>query len=654
MIDKIHHYFPEEVIEAFGWTLFHSLWQIGTIAIALVIVLVLLRKHSARIKYFLAFLALASTLIWSAGTWHSAYIHAVKKKEIREKILSNPEIITKLLKEKTIQQETAPLTRKSVNLNNIKFRAKLQQFVPIMFLLWLIGVVSFLFRMMGGMIYLMQLRSKYTTTIEKKWLEKINHCINRLQIHRKVEILQSSLAKVPMALGYFKPVLLVPASLISGLSTKEIEAVIAHELAHIKRNDFLFNIIQTIIETLFFYHPAIWIISRIIRNERENSCDDLALKITQDKISYIKALAASQTLFASKPQPAVAFASKGGLLNRVKRIQNNTYMNKNGYEGFIATSLVFISIILLSFTFDRSDPKDEDYFNRETTLQQPAPADTIKMKKKHSVKIVKSKKNKGDSLDIIVKTVNEELDEVPEEMQQLIEIAYTTDNDSLVDVIMQSFDIAMKEMDKAMYKVDINMKDFDASMEDFDLDMKDFEADMEDFDVSMQNFDSIMKDKHKIVMYHNPISSDSLLKDIEIEVIIKDAMKESKKAMKEAEKAMKKHKETIVIKQKALEEAQAALENLDIDSLIAVAKTEAEIHEKNSGYEIVIKHKEALKKLEEAEIEKIIEEAMEAAKEAENVHRKKVIIQSSGEDNPDISKESEAEMEKQLIELEIE
>lgn len=640
MIEKFYHLFPEEIIEAFGWTIFHSIWQISLIAIVLVTLLVLLNKFSARIKYILAFLALASALIWSTSTWYSSYTYALKKTEIKKAVLANPVQVAELLKEKIVNQPIANKKgQKTGTLERLKFKATLQPFIPLVFFFWVLGVLFFLFRMTGGMLYIMQLRNRHILPLGADWLTKIKGYMDYIRINKKVEVLQSSLAKVPMIIGYFKPVLLFPASLISGLGTKEIEAIIVHELAHIKRNDYLFNIIQSFIETIFFYHPAIWIISKIIRNERENSCDDLALKITQDKLSYIKALAASQNYISLKPQQAVAFASKGGLLNRVKRIQNHTHMKKKGLEGFIATSLIFISIILLSFTFERSNPKDDEYYDNETTVRQTSPGDTLPKVKKHRTKIVKSKKTDQDSLDIVVENVSEDLQDIPDEMEQLIEIAYTTNNDSLAEVIRHSIDLAMKEIDKGQYKIDISMKDYDEQMKDFDEHMKDFEMSMKEYDESMKDYDINMKDFDKAMeemdkelrIHGSTCNNDSSFSEIELQVIINNAMKE-------AEKAMQDHEQIIIIKQKALEEAQAKLEKINIDSIIMAAQKDAQIHVKEA--------------LQDIDIEKIIQDAMSSIEEQEINGQRKVIIKKTVQDEPDIEEGTKTDLEQQLKELE--
>ena len=113
----------------------------------------------------------------------------------------------------------------------------------------------------------------------------------RLGVERAVRLLASANVDVPSVVGHFKPVILLPASLISGLTPDEIEAILAHELAHIRRHDYLINLIQTTFETLLFYHPAVWWISREIRRERENCCDDLAVQACGNRVAYARTLA---------------------------------------------------------------------------------------------------------------------------------------------------------------------------------------------------------------------------------------------------------------------------------------------------------------------------------------------------------------------------
>ena len=123
-----------------------------------------------------------------------------------------------------------------------------------------------------------------------------------------VRLKSSTLINTPVVVGYIKPTILFPIALINQLSIVEIEAILAHELAHIKRHDYLLNIIQILIETIFYYHPAIWFISSKVRFERENCCDDLAIDKIGSSVSYAKTLIKLQELKLNPVKSALAFS----------------------------------------------------------------------------------------------------------------------------------------------------------------------------------------------------------------------------------------------------------------------------------------------------------------------------------------------------------
>ena len=123
-----------------------------------------------------------------------------------------------------------------------------------------------------------------------------------------------------MIIGYFKPVILLPASLLTQLSSQQVEAIIAHELAHLHRHDYWINLLQSVVEVVLFYHPAIWWMSSVVRTEREKCCDDLAVQWCTNPVVYAQALAATAEWQASPPVLALTFARRSGLLARVERL----------------------------------------------------------------------------------------------------------------------------------------------------------------------------------------------------------------------------------------------------------------------------------------------------------------------------------------------
>src|SRR5262249_13851986 len=153
-----------------------------------------------------------------------------------------------------------------------------------------------------------------TEPAEPAWQAIVTRLSRRLHIARRVRIFRSSLVDVPTVIGWLKPVVLVPASALAGLAPHQLEAVLAHELAHIRRHDYLVNLMQTLVETLLFYHPAVWWLSRRIRLERENCCDDLAVHLCGDPYTYARALADLEQLRGGRRQLALA-ATGGSLLH---------------------------------------------------------------------------------------------------------------------------------------------------------------------------------------------------------------------------------------------------------------------------------------------------------------------------------------------------
>ncbi len=151
-----------------------------------------------------------------------------------------------------------------------------------------------------------------------EWAHRVATLARRMGLSSRVRVLSSTLARVPCAIGALRPVILVPVSALACLSPDQVEAIVAHELAHIRRHDYLVNWFQACVETLLFYHPAVWWISGRVRAEREHCCDDVAVRVCGDAVTYARALA---TLETSRTVQHLAMAASGGaLLARVRRL----------------------------------------------------------------------------------------------------------------------------------------------------------------------------------------------------------------------------------------------------------------------------------------------------------------------------------------------
>lgn len=188
-------------------------------------------------------------------------------------------------------------------------------------LAWGLGVVLSSLRLLSGWLRLRRLvREAEPAPIE--WQDALERLARQLGMTRPVRLLRSAAIDVPATLGWLRPVVLLPVTVLTGLSARQLEMVLAHELAHIRRHDFAVNLVQTLVETLLFYHPAVWWMSRVIRVERENCCDDIAVGTSGNAVSYARTLTALEALRELPlPVSGPAMSALGGSLTaRVRRL----------------------------------------------------------------------------------------------------------------------------------------------------------------------------------------------------------------------------------------------------------------------------------------------------------------------------------------------
>ena len=184
--------------------------------------------------------------------------------------------------------------------------------------LWFFGVLLFSIRAFGGWFVLTRVIRENAKPLSASLHARCIAVQRRLGLDPAIRYLESNVIDTPAVMGWLRPVLLLPVSSLVGLSAAQLEAVIAHELAHIRRFDLIVNLFQIAAESLFFYHPAVWFVSRLIRNEREHCCDDVAVKLCGDPYEYALALTLMEEW---RHAPAIALAANGGALRaRISRV----------------------------------------------------------------------------------------------------------------------------------------------------------------------------------------------------------------------------------------------------------------------------------------------------------------------------------------------
>ena len=184
---------------------------------------------------------------------------------------------------------------------------------------WLFGVIVLLARAGAGWWRVRRLHQLALASMCSNWQAAGNRIASRLGLASVIRIVELPHIDVPLVVGCLRPIVVLPIAAISQLNAAQVEAILAHELAHVRRHDYLVNLMQTLAETLLFYHPGVWWLSARIRDEREHCCDDVAVEVCGDPVGYAAALAELEAWRSGELSLAAA-ATGGSLLNRVRRI----------------------------------------------------------------------------------------------------------------------------------------------------------------------------------------------------------------------------------------------------------------------------------------------------------------------------------------------
>ncbi|HEV8591820.1 MAG TPA: M56 family metallopeptidase [Pyrinomonadaceae bacterium] len=354
-----------KIVTDLGLTLFHSIWEIAIISLVLFIALALSRKSSSRFRYTVSLAALLFTFLFPVFT----FVSISQTADISLDTLGFPDSNEVLLDGNYRSGDDLPRTmansdHASAENRTASFSLSMQQAVPSIFPaavgLWLLGVAFFSIRILGGFWQVRRYKTFGVSQPDDIWIDRFAELSSRLQIRNKVELLCSNIVATPIAVGLFKPLIIVPASVFLQIPPRELETIIAHELIHIRRYDPFVNLIQNAIETALFYHPGVWWISAKVRSEREFAADAAVLSIFENSsVTYANALASLEEIrhLAKHTTPSIVTAANGGnLMQRIKRIlQKNTEKAGASSAWPAGLALVLISaVITASFSFSSS------------------------------------------------------------------------------------------------------------------------------------------------------------------------------------------------------------------------------------------------------------------------------------------------------------
>jgi HEAT repeat protein/beta-lactamase regulating signal transducer with metallopeptidase domain len=313
------------IVERLGWVLLHFVWQGAVIALALAVLLALTRETQARLRYALSCAALVLMLGAALTTATRVRTMSGSAPDDTARMASGESQLTPAASGgRRVRAGSLPRLMPATEKGEDATRSGIVQPIvnramPWLVVAWLAGVLLLSFRLLGGWWSTRSLRASGVSPVPEWCLAQLSALSARMRIARPVAIVSSIRVTVPVILGHVKPVILLPAAALSGLSAAQVEAIVAHELAHVRRHDYLLNLVQTVIETLLFYHPAVWWVSRQVRETREHCCDDLAVTACGSRREYVNALLELEELRGSMPVLALG-ATDGSLLARGRRL----------------------------------------------------------------------------------------------------------------------------------------------------------------------------------------------------------------------------------------------------------------------------------------------------------------------------------------------
>jgi len=300
------------VVQAIGWALLHLVWQATLVAAILAAALALLQRRSANLRYLVSCGALL--LVVALGVVTAVRAYQPRTAVSAESILAGVSAGVSSSPVRAVEAAAVPIAQQT-GISWLEFTAS---HLPQLVGLWFLGVLILSLRLMTGWVAAHRLATHGARTASREWEESLMAIARAIDLRRPILLLESAAVEVPTVIGWLRPVILLPVATLSGLTVQQIEMILAHELAHIRRHDFLVNLMQSAIETLFFYHPAVWWISRRMRVEREHCCDDHAVAVFGDPVQYARALTRFEELRGG-PRSALA-ANGGSLLDRIRRL----------------------------------------------------------------------------------------------------------------------------------------------------------------------------------------------------------------------------------------------------------------------------------------------------------------------------------------------
>jgi beta-lactamase regulating signal transducer with metallopeptidase domain len=335
-------FFPETIIRALCWTLLHSLWQGLILAVVAGGVMLLTKRAPSSTRYGVLGILVIGFLAVSGYTFFRELGSPVTATAVTPATL--PIVLHGTPVDGTVA--AAPLSAQEQPAQARGIESLVHYFnthASIVVVIWFIVFLARFVKLLSWIVYAQRVRHYRTSPVPMEWQDRLTALVGRLKISRPVRLLESALIKVPVAVGWLKPVILVPVGMLAQLSADQVESILLHELAHISRRDYLFNLVQNLVDTLFFFNPALLWVSSLIRTERENCCDDVAIRETRSRRQLIEALVSFHQYQQSTRGYVMGFAGqKNGMVKRVERIVHKRNHSLNAGERLLLMGGVLV------------------------------------------------------------------------------------------------------------------------------------------------------------------------------------------------------------------------------------------------------------------------------------------------------------------------
>ena len=360
----------DQLLQNIGWTLIHSMWQAPIIFALAFIGAKAFKTSASNARYAVWICALILVPVSSLVTYCVLHTGGLSSSTVPADVdftaISLSSGMPSIQAAGLYQSISAFATWIDINLYTV-------------IRIWLIGSAIFLLRMLTGIFYIYFLRRNAQPVIGT-WEERANATARSLRIMKPVRVAVSSVS-TPMVIGYLKPLVLFPAGMLAGLAPEQVEAILIHELAHVRRHDFLVNLFQCLLESVFFFNPFVWVISGMVRMEREHCCDDLVIRQGIEPLTYVKTLAAVEGVYHTGQLAMGLLGQKHQLLNRMKRVMEKSLVKKGFTPARVLPfALVLVGLVCASWLSINNETKSasqniaekHDIIAPDTSITAPA------------------------------------------------------------------------------------------------------------------------------------------------------------------------------------------------------------------------------------------------------------------------------------------